>query len=89
MTVFRAALRRHKVVSAVYFVHVRAFKIPSAGALPDTAAGGELLSGGNVYLTLDYSADTVVVLPVAHEVGVTVFKVQRWVDTALIDIYRL
>ena len=89
VAVFRASLRRHEVVCSVYLIEVGAFEVASAGALPDTAAGGELLSGGDVDLALDYTTDTVVVRAVAHEVNMAVLLEQRRVDSALIDVYWL
>ena len=89
VAVLCAALRSHEVVNSIYLVEMRAFKVASAGALPDAAACGELLSGGYVDFALNHSPDAVIIGAVAHEVGAAVLKEQRRIDTALIDVYRL
>ena len=89
MTVFCAALCRHKIISSVYLINVGAFKITSARTFPDRLAVGELFARSNVNLALYNAALAVVVLSVAYEECSAVLKVQRRVDTALIDFDRV
>ena len=85
MTVLRAALSCHKIVCAVYFVHMGAFQISSARALPDAFCGGELLSRGYLNFTLTYATLAVFICAVADEICLAVIiKKQRGVDSALI-----
>ena len=73
-----------KIIVPVYVVHVRAFQIASAGALPDHFGGRELSAGGNVDLTLDNAALAVLVGTVADKIASAVLKEEGGVDAVLI-----
>lgn len=90
MTVLGAALRRHKIIFSVYPVHMGAFKISSARALPYAFSGSELFTRFNVYLALANSAFAVFIGAVADKIDLTVIvKQQRRVNSPLIDSHRL
>ena len=88
MTVFRAALSRHKVVFALYFVEVRAFKETSACTRPDGLAWRELFACFDVYFAL---CNTMVA---SSSSPLDISRLCRsqntmTVDTALLNINRL
>ena len=89
VTVFSSALGRHKIIIVVYFIHMRTFKIPSAGALPNAFAFSKLFSVSYIYLALNNSASAKTVCPVAHKIRPAVLKIQGRINTSLIDENRI
>ena len=53
--------------------------------MPDSVAGRKLSPVGNIYLTLSYTVVTEVIRAVAHEIGMTILKVQRRINTVLFN----
>ena len=76
MTVFRTALSRHKIVFALYFVEVRAFKETSACTCPYGLAWRELFACFDIYFTLCNTMVALIVLTIGHKVGFAVLKIQ-------------
>ena len=89
MSVLSAALRRHEVVPFANFVHMRAFKVSAARALPYALARRQLFARGDVDLALYNAALALFVNAVADEKRHAVLEIKRGVYSALIDIYRV
>ena len=88
VTVFRAALSSHEVVSAADLVHMRGFEVSSARTAPDIFACGKLFACFNIDLALGNSLNAVIVSAVADKISMTVIKEERGVDSALLDYNR-
>ena len=76
MTVFRTALSRHKIVFALYFVEMRAFKETSACTCPYGLAWRELFACFDIYFALCNAMVALIVFTIGHKVGFAVLKIQ-------------
>ena len=85
MTILSAALCCHEIIILADLVHMGAFKVSSARALPYTSAFGELFACFNVYLALNNTALALAVGAVADEEGSAVLEVKRGVNAVLVD----
>ena len=85
VTILSAALCCHEIIILADLVHMGAFKVSSARALPYTSAFGELFACFNIYLALNNAALALAVGAVADEEGSAVLEIKRGVNAVLVD----